>query len=140
MTKAEKEARRWLKQAEEDFKNAKVIFEAGGWYMVCFLAHQVVEKALKAFLYFQGEVKVLGHSVLKLLDKVTEYDAAFKALRKEVKPLEGYYVETRYPNALSEEYIPAEFFEREEAESAMAVAEKVLGLVKARAGKAQGKI
>lgn len=65
MTKAEKEARRWLKQAEEDFKNAKVIFKAGGWYMVCFLAHQVVEKALKAFLYFQGEAKVLGHSVLK---------------------------------------------------------------------------
>lgn len=132
MTKAEKEARRWLRQAEEDFKYAKVLFEVGGWYMVCFLAHQVVEKALKAFLYSQGEVKVIGHSVLKLLERATSYDEAWKALRRMVKPLEGYYVEARYPNTLSEEYIPAEFFEREEAESALVTAEKVLNLMKAK--------
>jgi HEPN domain-containing protein len=129
MTKAEKEARTWLRQAEEDFKYAKVLFEVGGWYMVCLLAHQVVEKALKAFLYSQGEVKVIGHSVLKLLDAAS-YDAAWTALRRAVKPLEGYYVEARYPNTLSEEYIPAEFFEREDAASALAIAEKVLNLVK----------
>lgn len=127
MTKAEKEAGRWLRQAEEDFKYAKVLFEVGGWYIVCFLA-------LKAFLYSQGEVKVIGHSVLKLLERAASYDVACKALRRTVKPLEGYYVEARYPNTLSEEYIPAEFFEREEAESALAAAEKVLNLIKAKLG------
>lgn len=132
MTKADKEARRWLRQAEEDFKYATVLFQVGGWYMVCFLAHQVVEKALKAFLYSQGEVKVIGHSVLKLLERAATYDAAWKALRKAVKPLEGYYVETRYPNTLSEEYIPAEFFEYEDAASALATAEKVLNLSKTK--------
>jgi HEPN domain-containing protein len=132
MTKAEKEARRWLQQAEEDGKYAKVLFGAEGWYMVCFLSHQVAEKALKAFLYSQGEVGVFGHSVLKLLEKAARYDATWKELRREVKLLEGYYVEARYPNAISQEYIPAEFFEREDADSALATAEKVLKLAKAK--------
>jgi len=130
MTKAEREAKRWLRQAEEDLKYARLLFAVEGWYMVCFLAHQVTEKALKAFLYSHGEVRVIGHSVLKLLERATQYDAALKVLRKNAKPLEGYYVEARYPNTLSEEYIPADFFEREEATSALAAAEKVLSLVK----------
>jgi HEPN domain-containing protein len=68
--------------------------------------------------------------VLKLLERATRYDARLKALKKDVKPLEGYYVEARYPNTISEEYIPAEFFERREAELALIAAGKTLKLVK----------
>lgn len=56
------EVRRWLDQAREDLKWARRLAEEGGYHLACFLAQQVVEKALKAFLYAQGESVVLGHS------------------------------------------------------------------------------
>jgi len=41
---------RWLEQASEDLKWAKDLAERGGYHIACFLAQQIGEKALKAFL------------------------------------------------------------------------------------------
>ncbi|GAG62201.1 unnamed protein product [marine sediment metagenome] len=62
------EGRRWLEQATEDLKWARLLLKEGGYHLVCFLAQQVAEKALKALLYAQGEEIVLGHSVERLGD------------------------------------------------------------------------
>jgi HEPN domain-containing protein len=51
------EGERWLSQATADLHWATHLAREGG-----FLAQQVAEKALKAFLYAQGEEIVLGHS------------------------------------------------------------------------------
>lgn len=46
---------RWLKQAERDLDDARYAFTGERYNLVCFLAQQAAEKALKAFLYFSGE-------------------------------------------------------------------------------------
>ncbi len=58
-----REGRRWLDQAQVDLQWARHLNEQGAYYLVCFLAQQAAEKALKAFLYAQGEELVVGHSV-----------------------------------------------------------------------------
>ena len=60
------EGMRWLEQAEEDQRWAKDLAERGGYHLACFLAQQVGEKALKAFLYAQGEEIVLGLSLIHI--------------------------------------------------------------------------
>lgn len=47
------EGLRWLKQACEDLKWAKDFSTRGGYHIACFLAQQVAENALKAFIYAQ---------------------------------------------------------------------------------------
>jgi len=51
MRQRDNEARRWLDQAVEDLASARVLFDAERHYLVCFMAHQIAEKALKAYLY-----------------------------------------------------------------------------------------
>ena len=58
--------RRWLEQAQEDLHWAQHLAGQGAYHLACFLAQQVTEKALKAFLYAQGEEIVIGHSVARL--------------------------------------------------------------------------
>ena len=57
------EGRRWLEQAEQDLRWARDLATRGGYYLACFLAQQIGEKALKALLYSRGAEVVLGHSV-----------------------------------------------------------------------------
>ena len=45
------EGKRWLEQAGEDLRWAKDLAERGGYHIACFLAQQIGEKAVKAFLY-----------------------------------------------------------------------------------------
>lgn len=47
------EGQRWLRQAQEDLRWARHLAEQGAYHLACFLAQQVAEKALKAFLYAQ---------------------------------------------------------------------------------------
>ena len=60
------EGQGWLAQADEDLKWVKDLANRGGYYLARFLAQQTAEKAMKAFLYAQGEEVVLGHSVERL--------------------------------------------------------------------------
>ncbi|HHS98110.1 MAG TPA: HEPN domain-containing protein [Chloroflexi bacterium] len=126
----EEEARWWLAQARSDFSALDVLFRAGKYDLVCFLSQQVAEKALKAYLIAQGEELILSHSVARLCSMAAEFDPAFSDLRREIKALTPYYVEARYPNALEE--IPAVFFDENDAQEAMEMAEKALRFVERR--------
>ena len=44
------EGQRWLDQAKAGLKWTRYLFKEGAYYLVCFLAQQTAEKALKAFL------------------------------------------------------------------------------------------
>ena len=122
------EASRWLEQATEDYRSAEVLLEAGRHYMVCFVSQQIAEKALKAYLYAQGRDWVFGHSVSKLCLSCAEGEDAFVALHREIKNLDQYYIEARYPNGLPES-IPAEFYNEEDAHTALGMAAKALRTV-----------
>jgi HEPN domain-containing protein len=63
---SDRESRRWLDQALEDLVSAQVLLDGERFYLVCFMAHQIAEKALKAYLYSAGEEAVIGHGIERL--------------------------------------------------------------------------
>lgn len=133
MKDLKQEAKRWLRQAQADFAFLDVARQAGKYDTCCFLAQQTAEKALKAYLFHQGEELIFTHSIFRLLEMAAQYDPAFQEMREKVKLLDFYYVEARYPNAL-EEVIPAEFYSSRDAEQAIEMARLVVEAVQARMG------
>lgn len=132
---AEAEGRRWLDQAAEDLRWAEHLAREGGWHIACFLAQQVAEKALKAFLYAQGEEIVLGQSVDRLAAAATRYAPELDELARRWRVLDGYYIPTRYPNGLPDG-IPARVYGPEAARSAVDLAAEAVTWVRDRLGAA----
>jgi len=131
------EGLRWLEQAAEDLKWARLLAREGGYHLACFLAQQVTGKALKAFLYAQGEEVVLGHSVERLCAEAARYRPEFAEWAREWGILDGYYVPTRYPNSLPGG-IPARVYTRRAAEEAVSLAEEAVAYVRALLGDVGG--
>jgi len=125
------EGKRWLEQSEEDLKWAKDLAQRGGYHIACFLAQQVGEKSLKAFLYAQGEEIVIGHSIERLCNFASKFDTEFLEKVKTWAILDGYYVPTRYPNSLPDS-IPAKVYTENAAEEAVKLAEEIVEFVKAK--------
>jgi HEPN domain-containing protein len=119
------EGLRWLEQAQADWGWTQHLFAQGAYYLVCFLAQQVAEKALKAFLYAQGEEVVLGHAVRQLCHRAARYDVVFRDRLDEWGILDSYYIPTRYPNGLPDD-IPARVYNRGAGEGALVLAGAVL--------------
>lgn len=118
-----------MEQAEVDLKWAGRLASEGGYHIACFLAQQVGEKALKAFLYARGEALVLGHSVGALCEKAACYHEEFHKKREAWAPLDGFYVATRYPNGLPDG-IPARTYNAKTALDAVALAEDIVRTVR----------
>jgi HEPN domain-containing protein len=128
---ARQEGLRWLEQAEADRYGAQLLFDGASYHLACFVAQQIAEKALKAFIYTQGEELVIGHSVEALCRWAAEFDADFGQLREEVASLDGYYIPTRYPNGLPDS-IPARVYTQASAEEALRLADQTLRLVQTK--------
>ncbi len=122
------EGRRWLEQAQEDLKWAGELARLGGYHIACFLSQQVAEKALKGFIYAQGEEVVLGHSVTRLCEMASSYAPEFAPRLARWTILDGYYVPTRYPNGLPDS-IPARVYTEEAARDAVEMAREVVCFV-----------
>jgi len=101
MKSAEREAKRWILQAEDDLKfvewvlKENVFFDKG-----CFVSQQAGEKALKSCLYASGVRRVLGHSLFEMVVDLINKDKIFEEIRNEAKRLDRFYITTRYPNGL----------------------------------------
>ena len=133
------EGERWLRQATVDCEALCVLHYqihatpvlAGN---VCFLAHQVVEKALKGGKYI---VCGLGDKGLKS-HNLTDHAYALRMERPHqlqglpalTAPLESYYLNTRYPNRVPPPQIPFENYTIAEADRAKGYAERVLELMR----------
>jgi HEPN domain-containing protein len=122
-------AERWLRQAEYDLQAAEHNADGEFHSIACFNAQQAAEKALKAFLFAQGERVVLGHSVGELCHRCGEYEEDFADLAASAGKLDRFYIPTRYPNALPGG-VPAEVYDEEDATGAIALASKVLAMVR----------
>ena len=122
MKDLEAEAKRWWRQALSDLAFLSAARQAGKYDTCCFLAQQTAEKALKAYLFSQGEELIFTHSIFKLCEMAAQHHKDFGALRERVKVLDYYYVEARYPNALVD-VIPAEFFSDQDAAQAISMAQ-----------------
>jgi HEPN domain-containing protein len=130
------EGRRWLRQAQEDLRWARHLAEQGAHHLACFLAQQVAEKALKAFLYAQGEEIVLGHSVERLCAAAAAFEPEFQRRARSWSVLDGYYVPTRYPNSLPGG-IPADVYTHQAATGAVDLASEAVGFVAALLAEAE---
>lgn len=128
---AREEGRRWLEQAEEDLRWAQDLAARGGYHIACFLAQQVGEKALKGFLYGQGEEIVLGHSIERLCREAARWDPQFDEQVGTWAILDGYYVPTRYPNSIPDS-IPARIYTRDAAGEAVRLADGIVTFVRVR--------
>jgi len=126
---AKAEGFRWLKQAEADRIGAQLLFDGGSYHLACFVGQQIAEKALKAYLYAQGEEFVVGHSVEALCRWAAEFEAGLDDLREEIAPLDAYYIPTRYPNGLPDG-IPAQIYTKKVAKEVLRMADQTLSFVR----------
>ena len=127
MKNSEADARRWLRQAENDLAIAQLVLEEGFSSHACFMAHQVVEKALKALAYCRGDRFVTGHSLIGLLSQLETTYPALSEYDELVGILDRYYIPTRYPDA-SPGGVPFELYRKGEAEEAVEGARQVVDL------------
>jgi HEPN domain-containing protein len=123
------EGERWLEQAEIDLRWAQDLADRGGHHLACFLAQQVGEKALKAFLYAQGDEVVLGHSIERLCHQAADRDERFAEHASRWTILDSFYVPTRYPNSLPDS-IPARVYTRDAAQEAVRLAGGIVAFVR----------
>ncbi len=120
---------RWLEQAEIDLRWAQDLADRGGYHLACFLAQQVGEKALKAFIYAQGEEIVLGHAIERLCGQAAHWDPRFGEHVLRWAILDGFYVTTRYPNSLPDS-IPARVYTHDAARDAVRLAAEIVAFVR----------
>jgi HEPN domain-containing protein len=121
------EADRWLTQAQHDLRAAVLNRRESFPEIACFLAQQAAEKALRAFLYAQGEQVVTDHAVHLLVRACAGYNPAFSTLEEACRSLDQYYLPTRYPDSLPGG-IPHEVYTDAQAREATRLAQQLVDL------------
>ncbi len=122
------EVKSWLEMAAEDLTTAKLAFEHGLFRQTCFHAQQCAEKALKAFLLSKGENLPRTHNLVDLYE-ISKGHGFSAELREDLAVLSGFYLPTRYPDAM-----PSRPLGKVEAEEALNTAERVYRWVKRALG------
>ncbi len=111
--------RDWLNKALSDFiASKKLVDDEKTLDCSVFHTHQCAEKALKAFIILTKKPIPKTHDLKFLLELCAGLDSAFVLHREDVKTLNTYGFESRYPN---------DFFyvDQQEAKQAVAMAEKI---------------
>lgn len=92
------EALDWLESSLVDLEEAREAYKRGSYHLALFLAHQAVEKALKAYIIgFKRARPPKTHDLVELLTIAgVRLEASEEELLSELSP---YYVISRYPNA-----------------------------------------
>lgn len=114
----------WFRQAKRDYEKAQVDFQNGFYEWCCFTAQQACEKGFKA-LYYSRNKSVRGHSLLRMLQGLSQELAIPEELYHYARVLDRYYQEARYPNGFPEGS-PFDFFDQKIAEEALYAARAIL--------------
>ena len=128
----------WLKQAVHDLTALQLLVREVNAKKevcahVCFMAHQVAEKALKAGMY-----KLIGlHSNVLRWHQLVGHASAIEqvkpretsGLRQLVIGLESYYLDSRYPNRYTPVKVPSDQYTPEDAQLAEKTARSVINIV-----------
>ena len=130
------EGKRWMRQAEIEYKVLCDIYtnasNSMGYGYVCFLAHQVAEKALKGGVYARcggSGVSLMGHNLTCYAYTLQTVTAQASDLPRHSAPLEDYYLKARYPNRWSTG-APYEHYTPDDADSAKEHAEALLDIIR----------
>ena len=87
----------WLNQAQRDMAKAKLDMEYSFHEWACFTSQQAAEKAVKA-LYMSMNLSARGHSIVKMLENLTDKLPVPEDILHAGRLLDRYYIESRYPN------------------------------------------
>jgi HEPN domain-containing protein len=114
----------WFAQAQRDLSHAVDASKDGHFEWVCFSAQQGAEKAVKAvYLHLHGEG--WGHSVLKLLEGLTNHVSISDSLLDAARALDKHYIPTRYPNGFDRGF-PGDYYTKKEGDEAVEYARQVI--------------
>lgn len=128
---ARRESVRWMAQAHHDLADARFAASGERYALASFLAHQVGEKSVAAYLYARGADDVWGHALADLCEDAIALDPSFDLIKSLAVLLDKHYRATRYPSALPGG-VPWEVYEAQDAERAIAIAQDVVEFVEAR--------
>jgi HEPN domain-containing protein len=119
---------RWLGQAAEDLRAARTLLadEEAPARLVCFLAHPVAEKAIKAMLFAEGRSVPKVHELAELAAGLPS-DLQERLERRELEALTPWAIEGRYADDLVDT-------NRAIAAELVRSAEAVLGVARAAIG------
>jgi HEPN domain-containing protein len=123
-----KEGLRWLRQAQIDLHWTQFLAEQQAHHLACFLAQQVAEKALQAYLRIRGEEYAPGTPIKELAAAAAAYDPTFELYARPWATLDDYYLAARYPGK-GENAIPADEYTESMAREAAALAGQVVACV-----------
>ena len=123
-----KDACRWFRQSEDDYRFVKWLKSEGDFFdKGCFMAQQAGEKALKSCLYATGKRRVIGHSLYEIADELSKQDNRFQKVISESKRLDRYYIPTRYPNGIPGGS-PFQVYDKDDLEKAFKDLKKIVDI------------
>ena len=118
-------AQEWFDKANND-----LLFAKAGWKetnissIACFLSQQVVEKYLKGFLTSKAIEPERTHNLTKLLKKCIKVDRDFEKFTKQCEVINKYYIESRYPLDIPQNY------SKKQVREAFEIAENIIFFIK----------
>ena len=121
--------RDWVSDAEEDLESARALIDRGIAKHACFHCQQAAEKVLKAILLCQAGRIPQTHDLALLFHAIRKADPSFPDHLAALQTLKAYYMLVRYPDARPP---GAPMPSLQEAQSALALAERLLADVKQR--------
>ena len=113
------EGKAWTTQAEDDFKNARLLCENHRYGATVFFYQQAIEKITKGYLVSKKKTPVKTHRIEDLL-KEAKLDITELNLEIKVEELSKSYIRVRYPD-LNKQY----FRTRGKVEPLVEMAEKL---------------
>lgn len=115
----------WLESARRSLAAAEILHAAEQWVETCFNTQQAVEIALKAAIAHRNVAPPRLHSLRELLAlQEAPVRDALAHLLDDLRALDTYYLETRYPDAMMGR-LPGQ----QEADTALATARVAVGIL-----------
>ncbi|MBI2144423.1 HEPN domain-containing protein [Candidatus Woesearchaeota archaeon] len=114
------EVKIWWEQAKRDLLSAEHALQSEDYYQVAYLAHQTVEKALKALLLDRKGGFSKGHD-LPYYAKQLDVPSSIMSACEQLNPV---YLKSRYPDVAGTS--PFELFSRSDAIKAVTAAKEVI--------------
>ena len=133
------EAKRWLSQAEGDFEALVILYNEVATHPdvccnVCFMAHEVAEKALKAGRYattgMSSDIIKYHQLLYHAYAIMNEKPEVSQGLASLVTPLESYYLDTRFPNRHGGSIVPKSLYNLHHALDAKEKAANILQIIR----------
>ncbi|MFH0797189.1 MAG: HEPN domain-containing protein [Candidatus Omnitrophota bacterium] len=113
----------WIIKARNDLKSVEILYrEKGPSDTICFHCHQSIEKFIKAYLVAKNIHFEKIHSLWNLAKLCATKDKEFLNSEEELKLLDAYYIESRYPPEIK-------IYSRQECKKVLKLTQELTGFI-----------